>query len=176
MNVLITRPDHDIATHYISKWSEPLIKECRKRGVKLYDLKRNRANSKIFCSIVRSKKPDFLILNGHGTESTIFGYNDEPLLSVQNASLLEKGIVYSIACEAARKLGPALVKHNVRAYIGYLQKFIFIIDQNKASRPLSDELAEPFFISTNRVPESIIKGNTVKKALENAKNEYLYKP
>lgn len=171
MSVLITRPEHDTATFYLSKWTEPLIKECKNKGLNYYDLKGKKANQKTFDSFAISKKPEFFILNGHGTENAVYGQNNEPLLSAENIGVIGKNIVYSVACEAARKLGSIIEKTN-GIYIGYSQKFIFIVNQNSALRPLRDELAKPFFEATNRVPESIIKGNTVGKAVEKSRETY----
>ncbi len=172
MNVLITRPEHDTATFYLSKWSEPLIKKCKNKGFRVFDLKGSKANIERFNSIVSSKKPSFLILNGHGTKNAIFGQDNKQLLSMKNLDLPGKPIIYSVACETASGLGKDAVNNGVQAYIGYSQKFIFIADQNKASRPTKDELAKPFFESTNRVPEGIIKGNTAQRAFEKAKSEF----
>jgi hypothetical protein len=42
--LLITLPEHDEATYYLSVWSEPIIKEAEKRGIQVLKLKRERAN------------------------------------------------------------------------------------------------------------------------------------
>ena len=36
--LLITRPEHDVTTHYLSKWSEKIIKEAKNKGKSAIDL------------------------------------------------------------------------------------------------------------------------------------------
>lgn len=38
--LLITRPDHDLATNYLFFWSQFVIQEARKRQIKVLDLKK----------------------------------------------------------------------------------------------------------------------------------------
>ncbi|MFQ5620487.1 MAG: hypothetical protein ACE5FT_01430 [Candidatus Nanoarchaeia archaeon] len=38
---LITRPEHDDTTHYLSNWSALSIKEAKKQNLQVYDLNRD---------------------------------------------------------------------------------------------------------------------------------------
>ena len=37
-SLLITRPDHDCTTNYLSKWSKEIIKEGEDKGITVIDL------------------------------------------------------------------------------------------------------------------------------------------
>ena len=47
-----------------------------------------------------------------------------------------------------------------------------IYDHTKTVTPLKDELSRPFFDSTNRIPLSIMKGNSCAESVERARKAY----
>ncbi|RLJ09134.1 MAG: hypothetical protein DRP13_00995 [Candidatus Aenigmatarchaeota archaeon] len=67
---LITLPKHDIATRYLSVWSNEIIKYAEKKYIKILKLIRERVNRKALLSFLKKQKPGFLVLNGHGDEKT----------------------------------------------------------------------------------------------------------
>src|SRR3990167_1785295 len=44
--LLLTRPDHDYATRYLSAWAEKFFDLAKKKGCSIIDLRRERANYK----------------------------------------------------------------------------------------------------------------------------------
>ena len=46
--LLITRPEYDPGTHYLSRWSEEIINEANDKGVRVIDLHRQQAERKRF--------------------------------------------------------------------------------------------------------------------------------
>jgi hypothetical protein len=170
--IFITNPEDDDSTFYISKWSENIIDEAEKKGIKVIEKKREKANRKEIESIIKSKNPKFLILNGHGDPFTIYGYKLESLIKFdENDYLLKNKITYSIACNAASILGKNCGDNNT-SFIGYFNEFIFAYNTNRMANPLKDELAKPFFESTNLVPISIIKGCEVKESVKKCKDSF----
>lgn len=164
--ILMTNPEEDDSTFYLSKWSRLIVEESERRGIRLIERKREKTNKKEVENIIKSKNPRFLILNGHGDQFTIRGYKLEPLIKFgENEYLLKNKITYSIACNAASVLGRNCAD-NKTSFVGYLSEFIFAYDTNKMANPLKDELAKPFFESTNLVPISIVKGFTVKMSVK----------
>ena len=43
MSLLITRPEHDFTTRYLSKWSEEIIGEAEKKHIEVIDLNGEKA-------------------------------------------------------------------------------------------------------------------------------------
>ncbi len=170
-SVVITLPDHDIETTYVSRWSETITTEGKRRGLKVMPLISRRANRDVIEGIVAAQDISFFIVNGHGNEDVIYGYGDETLVDRHNVSKFKR-IIYTIACEAARSLGKVAVSKNTKCFIGYTEKFVIIYDHTKTATPLKDELSKPFFDSTNRIPLSIMKGNNCAESVERARNAY----
>ncbi len=57
----------------------------------------------------------------------IFGHDDEVMIEKgKNEQLLNGKITYSIACEAAKSLGKAVVEKGAKSFIGYTEKFTFV--------------------------------------------------
>ena len=172
LKVLITRPEFDVPTFYLSKWSKYIIKECRSKGTELLDLSKSRSNREEVESMIESHQPNLLVFNGHGDENTIFGHKNKPIIDEKNLGILKEKIVYTIACKAAKNLGKIAVKNGTKCFIGYSEKFTFIRNPEMVSRPLKDGYAKPFFMSTNKIPISLIKGNTAGESIDRAKNEF----
>jgi hypothetical protein len=170
--LLITLPDHDDATFYISCWSKFIIEEGERKGVKILRLNREKSNRKTLFSFLKTHDPKFLILNGHGDEKAIYGYNDEKIVEKGDEEIFKQKIVYTIACDAAKSLGESIVKKGGECFIGYREKFEFFIDEGKITNPLEDEKAASFFNATNKIPIGIIKGNSTVESVEKAKKEF----
>lgn len=104
--LLITRPEHDYATRYLSAWAERFFGVAKDKGYSVIDLYRRRANRKEVESILYKRNPNFVIINGHGSDNAVSGHENELLLIAKdNSSLLEGKITYAISCRSARELG-----------------------------------------------------------------------
>lgn len=75
MSLLITRPEHDITTRYLSKWSKKIIKEASKKGINIIDLWRGKANRKRVIGILEKRNPNGVFLNGHGSDKFVAGHD-----------------------------------------------------------------------------------------------------
>ncbi len=62
--MIVTRPEHDLTTKYISLWSEEIIKLARKKDIEVIELKRGKANRKGFISRVKKLNPRIIFMNG----------------------------------------------------------------------------------------------------------------
>lgn len=82
-------PDHDDLTRYASAWSdEILLKTAERVGIKpIISKGKNVVKSQVTENIT-SKNPRFIFFNGHGSDTTIGGYRNEPLI------VLGKMIIY----------------------------------------------------------------------------------
>lgn len=171
-NFLITRPEHDDTTFYLSNWSKETINLAEKKGLRINDLHCEKANKKEFEGRVSKFCPDLIVLNGHGDEDTVTGHKNQELISIQSEDkFLKLNIVYAISCRSAKNLGKKCVEKGTKCYVGYDDDFIFVYEKEKISRPLSDETAKLFLEPSKLFIESVIKNNSVKDALKRSKNK-----
>lgn len=62
MSFLITRPDHEPTTKYLSAWSEKVIKLAEDKGQKVIDLKSEKATRKEFEGRLSKLNPSLVVL------------------------------------------------------------------------------------------------------------------
>lgn len=171
--LVITRPDHDITTSYLCYWCKEILEQAEKTNTKVVDLKSKRANKKEFESVMKKVKPSLILLNGHGSDDSITGIDNEILLKAgENVNLLENAISYAVSCSSAKKLGQESVKQGAKAYIGYTDEFVFLLDETKITRPLEDKTAQLFLEPSNQVAVSLLKNHTAKEAYERSKKHF----
>jgi hypothetical protein len=168
---LITLPNHDDTTHYLSAWGKEVIKIAKETGLKVLDLSGERANRKEFENKVKNLSPKLVMLNGHGDDNLVTGYKNEPLVKAgDNEGLLKEKIVYALSCRSAKVLGPESIKSGALNYTGYEDDFIFMYEPELFSRPHLDKTAGLFLDPSNTFIESLIKGNNVKESFKRSRN------
>ncbi len=168
---LITRPEHDDTTHYLSNWGKETIKVAENQGVRVLDLHGERANKKEFESKIKKLSPKLVMFNGHGDSDLVTGHKNQELIKAGvNEGLLKSKIVYALSCKSAKVLGPASVRAGALNYTGYEDDFIFIYEPEFFTRPLLDKTAELFLEPSNIFIESLIKGNSVIESFERSRN------
>jgi len=161
--ILITRPNHDLATTYLCAFSEEIINFCFKKNVKCVDLKGEKATKKIFDSYIKKNKPRFIFLNGHGSESEIGGFDNEILINKYQSDY-SRSIIFSRSCQSANKLGLLLVNGGLEAFIGYKKNYVVMLLRKRNTTPVLDSIAKLFLEPSNLIAMSLIKGNSVKEA------------
>lgn len=175
-SLLVTRPNSDLTTRYISVWAKKIITLAKDKGVSVFDLDKKRANRKEFESMMRKNKPSLVFLNGHGDYNFVAGQYDENLVCAgENEKILESKIVYALSCRSGKGLGPSSVKSGADAYIGYSEDFIFLYDENKKTLPEQDKTAELFSEPSNQVMVSLLKNHSPKEAHANSKQSFARK-
>ncbi len=172
--LLITRPRHDVTTHYLFYWAKELIELAVKKGIQVLDLRKERANKKEFTSMVSKKQPCFIFFNGHGGANCIGGHNDEILVEGgKNERLLKSKIIYALSCGSGKELGPKSIKLGTMSYIGYDDDFLFVFDEDKATKPLEDSTAKLFLYPSNHVVRCLLKGHTAKDSSQRSKEKFM---
>lgn len=117
--MLITRPEHDKVTTYLSTWSEELILLAAEKGIQYKDLCAENATKEEVEKYLRKQNPKLIILNGHGSPDAISGHKNEPIITRgQNEDILAEKIIYARACHSAAELGPAAIAKGAVAFIG----------------------------------------------------------
>jgi|AntAceMinimDraft_17_1070374.scaffolds.fasta_scaffold30312_3 hypothetical protein len=170
VNFLITLPNHDDTTHYLSAWGKEIIKTAKNSNLKVFDLQGEKANKKEFESKIKNFSPKLIMLNGHGSKNIVTGHKNEILLKAgENEELLKSKIVYALSCSSAKILGLKSVKKGALNYTGYMDDFIFMYEPNLFSRPILDKTANLFLSPSNVFIESLIKGNKVRDSFERSR-------
>ena len=173
VRVLLTRPEHDDTTFYLSQWSREAIALAKEKGMDVLDLNRERANRKEVEGVLDKISPDVVVFNGHGSEDMVTGHKNEPLIIAgENEGLLRSKLVYAISCRSAKTLGPESIKAGAVAYTGYDDDFIFVTETEKAARPLEDGTAKLFLSPSNSFMKSLLKGNSVEESHKRAENAF----
>ena len=168
--MLITRPEHDDVTYYLSKWSEKSISFAKSKGFQVLDLHKSKAIKKEFESYNSRNDVSFIVFNGHGGYDEIRGHNDEVIVSVgDNENQLKGRVIYAISCASAENLGKRSIEAGAISYIGYTEDFLFIYDGNSTTKPLEDVEAGLFFRHSEALMHSLIKGQSISEAYEKSR-------
>ena len=173
IQIVVTKPEHDVVTNYLSDWSNEVIVDAQKLNKGVKELVHDKANKNDFEKFVKSQKPSFIFLNGHGSPDSVMGHKDEILVKKDlNENILSGSIVYAVSCESALELGPAAVENGARAYIGYVAPFAFLTNTSSECIPDEDGLAKWFKEPSNQVPFNILKGKTAQESHTKSQNKF----
>lgn len=108
--VVVTRPNSDDTTRYLSSWAGKIIEAAERKGIDVIDLSKDRAVKKVIEGVINKVNPSFVFLNGHGSKTSVAGQNNEVLIEAGiNEGLLAGRITYAVACQSATALGPKSV-------------------------------------------------------------------
>ena len=171
--LLITRPEYEAPTRYLSAWSKLIIDEAQHRGMDIIDLDREKAKRNRVLGTLQKKQTEkmLVVLNGHGGESWIRGQEEVILTTADVKNLLNK-IIYARACSSAKELGPQAVAAGALAYIGYDIEFAMYIEEGKVGHPLEDRTAALFMEPANYVASSLIKGHPAGEANRRSRKKF----
>ena len=176
ISLLVTRPNHDDTTRYISAWAKIIVDTAKDAGNKVLDLDGDRASAKEVKSMLEKRSPKAIFFNGHGSDICVTGQNNEVLIEAgKNDYLLKDKIIYALSCRSAQVLGPASIKKGTSSYIGYIEDFIFMYSPENMAKPLEDKTAELFLNPANQVMVSLLKGQTAFDSHVNAKKYFVRK-
>ncbi|MEW5896600.1 MAG: hypothetical protein AB1668_02835 [Nanoarchaeota archaeon] len=173
--LIITLPRHEYTVDYLAVFSKSIVEAANKRDIKVKELKGKNTNKENFASFLYSLDYKMIVFNGHGSEDTISGHKDRPIIQAgANEYLLRERITYARSCWAGCVLGKECMKNNKEGcFIGYKLPFMFYIDDRWRSNPHKDSVAPLFLEPANLIPISLIKGNTALHAHENSKKHIL---
>lgn len=171
--ILITQPEYDYTTRYISAWAEKVAQYAKKRNNTVIALKDDRANGRMLVTIIAKTDPSFIFLNGHGSSAMVAGQDDKPLIqNTDNVEFLRKKIIYALSCQSAKHLGPYCITKGVKTYFGYTEDFIFSIERSKRTRPNEDNLAALFLDPSNTIAMSLLKGRNSHEAYNDSQKAF----
>lgn len=167
---------HDLPTSYLHSFSNGIVKTVKSaKHIRLIDLEGNKANRVNLINSLSKEKPGLIFLNGHGNKKCVMGHKDEIILDETNILLCKGGIVYALSCDSLEELGEYAIKYGgIKAYIGYKARFMCVRDPSRAGSPEKDKNALPFKKACFALINSLIVGESVSKAIERTKTEYLH--
>lgn len=171
-SLLITRPEHDATTLYLSQWSKTIIEEAKRRGIRVIDLHRKKANRGRVIGILEKRSPKLAVLNGHGNENSVGGHDNEIIIKERDIKALESKIIFARSCKSAKRLGPSAINHGAIAYLGYKEDFWFVYTEEKIFKPLEDKTAKLFLEPSNYVPIALLKGHKAGQANSKSKMRF----
>lgn len=167
--ILITRPEYDAATLYLSKWSEKIIDEAKSKGVKVIDLHRDKVNKKRVVGTLEKTSVKLVVLNGHGSEVAVYGQDDKPVLEMSDTKAAKDKIIYARACRAASILGNNYIASGAISFLGYTEDFVTVHNPAIERQPLKDKIAEQFLEPSNYISISLLKGHTTGESNKKSK-------
>ncbi len=172
---LITRPNHDKVTCYLFAWSKNILIEEYPQNIQFLKVEEKDVTKTNVESYLKKQNPRVVLFNGHGNDSLICGFKDQPIIeSGKNEELLKDKIVYSLSCSSAKKLGVDAVDKGAETFVGYEQDFVMFTDSDRETTPLRDTVAESFMQPSNHLSISLLKGKTAGEAANRSK-EYFQK-
>lgn len=170
---LVTQPNYDYTTRYLSTWAQKAVDLAKGKGISVVCLKEARASKKEFESVIRKTQPKFVFVNGHGDDGSVTGQNGEVLVEAGvNEGILSRSIVYALSCRSAKVLGKESVESGADAYLGYEEDFIFLYDERCRTNPKIDKTAKLFLDPPMALPVSLFKSHSTGQAYNNSQNEY----
>jgi len=175
--VLVTRPDYDTPTNFISHAAQEVVDCANSHGHDVLEIRGPDVIKKEVEGRIKKKNPKLVLINGHGDSNSLMGHEDEPIIALEdNHKILKSKITYALACGSAENLGRACGKFKNTAYIGYRGRFMFGSDKHSTSAtPGKDAIAKDFLEAANCVSISLIKGNTVRDAYNKSQEAFAEK-
>jgi len=167
--ILVVRNDYDMITHYMFEWSRPLISEAKSKGFLVSCVDGKNVTKSQLSSRIGTVDYKFIIMNGHGTSDTFFGYGNNKSISLKDASIFRNKIVFVRACDCVDVLGREAVTKNCTAFIGYKYEFMNVRLTETDLRPQRDPITKPIWEISNTVPQYLIRGRTVSSSIQAAR-------
>ncbi len=173
MAVLITRPRHDVGTHYLYHWSLEVIREAKRKTQGIVDLAKGKAKRDAFQSYLKKDVSNVVIVNGHGNENCFCGHEDQELISVGGGDDLFKGKnLFVRSCSSGAVLGKVIMSKGAKGFVGYTQPYIIPHQAEAFHDPMKDEYAGPILECSNQVAFSLVRGKTAREAHEESLKKY----
>jgi len=172
--VLMTLPQSDEVTEYLCAFSQDIIKTAKDAGVPICVLEREKATRNSFEFELRDNHR-LIVFNGHGSDDVIAGHKNEVIImNGENEELLKEKITYARSCFSAKGIGVSSMKSSeTGCFLGYTFPFMFYNDTTWSGNPLKDSVARVFFVTTNVIPNGIMRGKSCAEADENSKRAML---
>lgn len=170
--LLLTRPEHDPGTRYLSRWAQKVIDAAHAKGWSVVDLRRDRAVRSELEGRLAKVSPSLVMLNGHGALDRVTGHDNETLVAQgDNEAVLRGRVTYAVSCSAGGGLGPACADGDT-AFIGYDDVFVMNVNRQHLNSPDRDSRAARYLEPSNHVPLALLKGHTAAEASRKSRDAF----
>jgi len=79
--ILVTNPSDDTVLEYLNAWSSLIVKAVKKqKDTLIFELKKEKANKQLLSRLIQKERPQLIVFNGHGNNTSIAGFNKEILI------------------------------------------------------------------------------------------------
>lgn len=169
--IVVTRPEHDETTKYLSHYAKLVIKFASERGIFVRDFAPGNVKRDKLSIFIQKQKPGLLFINGHGDHDSIEGEKGEIIIKEgENEKILEGKLTYARSCFAALSLGVKCEEFEEdTCFIGYIYPFQFWFDETRTATPLKDKTALLYLGPSNELVKYLIKGNSARIAFDKSK-------
>jgi len=169
--LLVTRPEHDDTTTYLSHYAKLVIKYAKEKGIAVTDFKPGTVKKETINKFMEKQKPRLIFFNGHGGEDCIEGEKGEIIIKEnENDELLKDKITYARSCFVAVSLGKKCSGFGKgTCFIGYEFPFQFWFDETRTTNPIKDKIAALYLEPSNELVKYLIKGDFTKIAFDKSR-------
>ena len=111
---------------------------------------------------------DIIIGVGHGDVDVLTGHNEAVILKVgkYNPKEVKGKVIKLLSCQTGVALGPDLIKNGAKAFLGYVDDYVWVMDADLASRPWSDNLAAKCLMPVIDGINGLLDGRTARESLD----------
>lgn len=175
--ILLVDADHDLITSYFKVSSDKVVQQViGNANIRIVRLTGADATKTNVQAIIAAEEPAVVILNGHGNQGEICGFNYEVLVKAgDNSHILAARHTHGMVCSAGHTLGPDIITAGGLSYIGYTDavKFLSMYGGNPTNAQMtSDQYGalqmHPPFVAI----KSLIEGDTPDVAFKKSQRSY----
>ena len=117
---------------------------------------------------------DIIIGVGHGDKDSFTGQNEAVILEVgrYNPREVKGKMIKLLSCQTGVALGPDLIANGAKAFLGYVDDYVWVMDSDLAAKPWADELAATCLLPVVDGLNALLDGKTVGEAFEIEREGY----
>lgn len=118
---------------------------------------------------------DIIIGVGHGDEVSFTGHNEALILEIGKYAPREVqgSVIKLLSCLTGIALGPDLIKNGAKAFLGYVDDYVWIMDSDLVSTPWADRMAATSLMPVVDGLNALLDGKTCREALDVELEGYL---
>jgi hypothetical protein len=119
---------------------------------------------------------DVIVMVGHGDSDQTTGQNDAALLKIgeYGDDEIQNKVIYALSCLSAEQLGPDLINHGAAAFLGWMDDYLWIVDESESMTPWNDKMATPCLMPVIAGLNALLDGKTVSEVKNIQDASYSY--
>ena len=111
---------------------------------------------------------DIIIGTGHGSKTSFTGQNESVILEVgaYNPREVRGKVIKLLSCQTGVSLGPDLIENGAKAFLGYKDDYVWVMDADFASNPWADKMAGACLLPVIDGLNALLDGEMAKDAFD----------